>query len=62
MKILLEINREVRMLLSEKNLPAHGKAAAWVLVALVAAVAFAIVCFGISIANPADVQAKRGFY
>lgn len=24
MKILLEINREVRMLLSEKNLPAHG--------------------------------------
>ena len=49
MKILLEINREVRMLLNEKNLPAHGKAAAWVLVALVAAVAFAIVCFGISL-------------
>ena len=47
MKILLEINREVRMLLSEKNLPAHGKAAAWVLA---------------EIANPADVQAKRGFY
>ena len=37
------------MFLSENDLPAHGKAAAWGFVAVVAAVAFAIVCFGISL-------------
>nr|DAF78284.1 MAG TPA: hypothetical protein [Caudoviricetes sp.] len=37
------------MLLTEDDLPAYGKAAAWSFVAVVAAVAFAIVCFGISL-------------
>lgn len=44
MKILVEINKEVRMLLSEKNLPTHGKALAWAIVSVVCAVAFWLVC------------------
>lgn len=47
MKILVEINKEVRMLLSEKNLPAHGKALAWAIVSVVCAVAFWLVCYAI---------------
>ena len=49
MKIIVEINREVRMFLSENDLPAHGRAVAWGFAAVVAAAAFAIVCFGISL-------------